>query len=271
MPASRARGATKAVLKPYNDKPRRSVKCMTDRPSEPEPTPQASLTSAVAPLEDEGTMRDYCLEVVHRLYPGIMPRNDYDISTLAGEVYAWLDDMIRIEYAGWPEGCSTVEEATTLSIKACEELLDQPAQVTGRKPRPGQRHVYVRPIPDCDYSIRLWPGVVTAREFCLDFVHTETGEPTNSPFEYELWSLSDPTTPWLSVGSMQLRSIENKFGVQTRDIRPGEEKFVLKDGLTCMLVRPGKRSLRFTVPIHRGETSAAEVEVDTLDLPKIIG
>ena len=130
--------------------------------------------------------------------------------------------------------------------------------------------MFVRPIPDSEYSIRLWPGVTTSREYCLDFVHSATGEATNSPFEYELWSLPDPDALF-SLPPMRLSSLENGFGVKTPDIRPGEEKFVLKEGLTCMLARPGKRGLRFTVPMRRRESSHSQADdFDVLDLPKIV-
>lgn len=89
------------------------------------------------------------------------------------------------------------------------------------KPYSGQRNVFVRPIPDSEYSIRLWPGVSANREFCLDFVHTATGEATNSPFAYEIWNVPDPDVP-LSLGPTRLSSLENNFGVKTPDIRPGE-------------------------------------------------
>ena len=131
--------------------------------------------------------------------------------------------------------------------------------------------MFVRPVPESDFSIRLWPGVAASREYCLDFVHTETGEATNSPFEYELWSIPHPDAPLLSLPPMRLSSLENGFGVKTGDIRPGEEKFILKEGLTCMLARPGKRGLQFTVPVRRREPPSAQGDAfDILDLPRIV-
>ena len=108
-------------------------------------------------------------------------------------------------------------------------------------------------------------------QFCLDFVHTETGEDTKSPIEYELWTVPDSVTPWLSLGAMKLSSLENYFGVKTRDIRPGEEKFVLSEGMTYMFTRPGKKGIRFTVPIRRRPPPSSEGEAfDTVELPKMI-
>lgn len=93
----------------------------------------------------------------------------------------------------------------------------------------------------------------------------------NSPFEFELWGVPDPEMPWLSIPvSGRLRSVEYVLGLKQRDIMPGTEKFVLRDGQTCVLMRPGKRPLRFTVPLRRVENTAVE-EVDVVDLPRVIG
>ncbi|KAI9060941.1 hypothetical protein FKP32DRAFT_1594940 [Trametes sanguinea] len=143
---------------------------------------------------------------------------------------------------------------------------------TGMKPRPGEvsKYVHVRPIPDSKYSIRLFPGSISAAEYCMDFIDSATGEPVNSPFEFELWGVSDPDTPWLGMPSQQLRSIERTHGIKQEDIRPGHEKFILRDGLTCVLIRPGKPGVRFTVPVRRRPETQPQPEVHILDFPKVI-
>lgn len=110
------------------------------------------------------------------------------------------------------------------------------------------------------------------QEFSLDFVDTRTHEAVNSPFEYELWAVPDQQTPWLSMGGRRLKSIENALGIKTSEIRAGEEKFILREGLTCMLVRPDKRALCFKVPRRRQPEPAATDErgYDVLDLPDFI-
>ncbi|KAH9924052.1 uncharacterized protein B0H18DRAFT_1013246 [Fomitopsis serialis] len=240
--------------------------------------PSLTASSAVASVEKEETLREGLIEMVRKLYPGIIPRHDYDLCLLAEgdykgplsseQVYAWLDEFIRADatpYAGQP--CPSLKEATALVNVGSAEFLEKPSSlVTGRKPRPGERNVFVRPIPNCAYSIRLFPGVSDHHEFCLDFVHTKTGKATNSPFECELWSMPDPITPWLSKPPMKLMSLENCFGVRTPDIRPGEEKFLLKEGVMYLLVRPGKRAVHFTVPIP--SKAPAELDADPLDLPR---
>ena len=89
----------------------------------------------------------------------------------------------------------------------------------------------------------------------MDFVRTETGKSVNTPAGYELWSIPDPDTPTHHLQSpdlsMRLRSLESCFGVTRDRLLPGEEKFILRDGLTCLLKRPGKRDVRFNVPIRR--------------------
>ncbi|KAI0364537.1 hypothetical protein BV20DRAFT_983114, partial [Pilatotrama ljubarskyi] len=140
-----------------------------------------------------------------------------------------------------------------------------------RKPRTGDKLVYTRPTPDSKCSIRLFPGAQHAAEYCMDFVKTATGQPVNSPFEFELWSVPDPDTPWLTAPMiMQLRTAESAHRIKQEDIPPGEEKFTLRDGQTCMLIRPGKVSIRFTVPVRPlSQTVLPDEEVIVLDFPKV--
>ncbi|KAH9896424.1 hypothetical protein C8Q73DRAFT_685387 [Cubamyces lactineus] len=150
-------------------------------------------------------------------------------------------------------------------VKTCLDLRQQ------KKPRLGDKHVFIRPIPDSEYSIRLYPGSISAAEFCIEFVHTATGKAVNSPFPYELWSVPSPAMSGLSVPMVgRLKSAECAFGIRQEDILPGEEKFLLCDGQTCRLKRPGKRLLRFTVPIRQRQSSRIDEDVDVLDLPEVI-
>ena len=101
-------------------------------------------------------------------------------------------------------------------------------------------------------------------------MHTETGEAINSPIDYELWTVPDPVTPWLFMGAMRVFSLENNFGLETPDIRPGEEKFVLSEGMTYMFTRPEKKGLRFTVPVRRRPAPSTAGAFDTVELPKML-
>ena len=134
-------------------------------------------------------------------------------------------------------------------------------------PKEVNKYVYIRSIPDTKYSIRLFPGSISAAEYCLDFVDSATGEPVNSPFEFELWAVENPETPWLSMPvTMQMRSIEYAHGIKQADILPGHEKFILRDGLTCVLIRPGKPKIQFTVPVRKLPDQAKAAPEDVVIL-----
>lgn len=142
-------------------------------------------------------------------------------------------------------------------------------QLKQLKPVESTEHVYVRPIPNSEHSVRLWPGDARVGEFCMDFVHSETKEAVNSPFEYELWSVPNPAAPWLPTPTLRLRSLESCFRIAKDSLRAGEEKFVLKEGQTCLLKRPGQKNVRFTVPVW-SRASAQDGNVDVLDFPPVL-
>ena len=100
----------------------------------------------------------------------------------------------------------------------------------------------------------------------MDFVHSATDKPVNSPFKFELWSVPNSMVP---CPSMRIRSLERSWGVAPAELVAGEEKFVLKDGMTCVLRRPGHRDLRFTVPI-RVAAVASFMDVDVADFPAVV-
>ncbi|KAI0326910.1 hypothetical protein GY45DRAFT_1258057 [Cubamyces sp. BRFM 1775] len=220
--------------------------------------------------------RDLCVQQVKIRYPGIEPRNDWELLYLAeqkvegsvDEVYATLEE----EY---------IQDIKFYGFEECEEMIAQSlalrVEPTGWKPLPKElnKYIHICPIPDTKYSIRLFPGSISAAEYCMDFVDSASGEPVNSPFEFELWGVPDPDTPWLSMPiTMRMRSIENVHGIKQEDILPGHEKFILRDGLTCVLIRPGKPKIQFQVPVRKlpgqPEQPQAAQEVVILDLPKVI-
>lgn len=88
------------------------------------------------------------------------------------------------------------------------------------------------------------------REYCFDFVETATGNPVNSPFEYQLWAVPNKRTPWLPCPSAQLHSLAYNFGYEQKDIPPGVEVFVLLEGTPCVLKRPGMRPVYFEAPVR---------------------
>ncbi|KAI9061221.1 hypothetical protein FKP32DRAFT_1594895 [Trametes sanguinea] len=176
------------------------------------------------------------------------------------EVLAWVDKRLQsaIDHLGSME--AVLEET--------RKVMEPVTFITGRKPRNAQDHAHLRPIPDSDYSIRLFPGNPTNSEYCMDIVDTATQQPVNSPFEFELWAVPNPNAPWLSMPGGCVRSLERCFGIAQQDILPGEEKWLLRDGQTCLLRRPGKRDVQFTVPRRKQSQPAAVYDADILDFPE---
>ncbi len=121
------------------------------------------------------------------------------------------------------------------------------------------------PIRDSEYAMRLWPASLARSEHCLDFIKTKTVKPINVPDDHSIWHMPDPSAPWLQGGGpIELVSLECSFGVQPADIPEGEEKFVLRDGMTCMLTRPGARAAILTVPLrHQPHTPYRNFDVIT--------
>ncbi|KAI0351328.1 hypothetical protein OH77DRAFT_1429877 [Trametes cingulata] len=236
--------------------------------SNPGTSPSDAPSMTHSPSSAAIPFRDICLDNIRERYPDFTPRNDWDILQLASrplrkgtqkEIYAWLDETYAREKGNNPNADDNLLR-----------VLNTRMEATGKKPRPGDKLVYIRPIPDSAYSIRLYPGAVLTAEYCMDFVETATGKAVNSPFEFELWNIPNPETPWLGMpASGKLRSIERAHGIRQEDILPGEEKFILRDGQTCMLTRPGKRAVWFTVPVRPQPAAQGMEDMDKIDFPKL--
>ena len=67
-------------------------------------------------------------------------------------------------------------------------------------------------------------------------------------------------------------SLERIYGNRDEDVAPGAEKFLLMDGQTCLLKRPGHRDLWFTIPLRAAAMQAADAgqDVDEIDFPQMI-
>ncbi|KAI0644634.1 hypothetical protein C8Q79DRAFT_912749 [Trametes meyenii] len=213
--------------------------------------------------------REVYLEVFKDAYPNLTPRDDYDIMILGSnrrvgtkeEILAWVDQRMQLDIKRSGSRDAVLESA--------KKLLDDLVAPTGRKPRPGCNTAHIRPIPGSKYSLRLWPGNPYVNEYCMDIVDTDTKQAVNSPFKFDLWVIPDPDAPWLSGPIGCLRSLERNFGIPQQDILPGEEKWVLRDGQTCLIRRPGEKDVRFTVPVRkRRKLPTTEEEVYILDFPK---
>ncbi|EIW63140.1 uncharacterized protein TRAVEDRAFT_43446 [Trametes versicolor FP-101664 SS1] len=232
-------------------------------------TSNTSNTSAVeSSLPGSQVARQVYIEFMQEVYPNITPRDDHDLLILGStrregttaEILAWVDKKM--------ENHIKIFGSRKAVLANAKELLDCIVGVTGVKPRPGRDIAHIRPIPGSKYSIRLWPGNPFVNEYCMDFVDTVTNRPVNSPFAFELWAVPDPKSPWLALPSGRLHSLERSFHVARDKILPGEEKWVLRDGQTCLLKRPGKRDVMFTVPI-RQQPQTVQYDVDILDFPKV--
>ena len=102
----------------------------------------------------------------------------------------------------------------------------------------------------------------------MDFVSTASGEPVNSPFKYELWSIPSDNAPF--VAARRIYSLEKGGGFAREAIRPGAERFLLMDGQTYQLRRPGRKNVRFQVP-ERRELQVQQTHGDeVLQFPKVL-
>ncbi|KAI0674827.1 hypothetical protein C8Q78DRAFT_1009108 [Trametes maxima] len=233
-------------------------------PSSSEPSALPAYPSSLVPA------REVYLEVFNKAYPNLTPRDDYDVLTLGStrrtgtnaEIQAWVDQRMELNITR-----SGSREAV---LESAKKILDALIAPTGLKPRPGRDTGHIRPIPNSKYSIRLWPGNPYVNEYCMDIVDTATKQPVNSPFEFDLWIIPDLDTPWLGGPAGCLRSLERNFGIPQHKILPGEEKWVLRDGQSCLIRRPGEKDIRFTVPVRKRRNPPITEEVYILDFPKVV-
>jgi len=140
------------------------------------------------------------------------------------------------------------------------------------KPLPGDNDdVYIRPIPGSDFSIRIFGKYMEhTRRYGLDFVRTSTGRPENSPFEFELIAVPKQDSELYTLSELswsRLYSAEHGMGEQ--NILPGEERWILPEGMTCLLRRRGYRNLYFEIPTRQHEiTHRVRYEADVLDFSR---
>ncbi|KAM5535849.1 hypothetical protein V8D89_010467 [Ganoderma adspersum] len=255
---------------PYNDKRAQAHGRI------PEAGEASSSRSAPSPTTSTalptGTVRDAFMEIIRDKHPWFKPRNDFDIFTVVNyqgvpdDVWTWLDGELALQLA--------LVGDLDAAMDRIRQLLDTPRTVTDITGQTQTRrpNVFVRPIPNSEYSIRLFPGSPGRHEFCMDFVRTSSGEAVNSPFKFELWTVPSASAPWLGGMAMRVYSLERIYGNRDEDIVPGVEKFLLRDGQTCLLKRPGHRDLRFIVPLRAAAMQAANAghDVDEIDFPQMI-
>ncbi|KAI9062943.1 hypothetical protein FKP32DRAFT_767844 [Trametes sanguinea] len=231
---------------------------MTPPPSSPPPIAQSpnlnSPPSSSTPPSNSVLCRQYYTELAREMHPDLPPQSSFDIFMLGSNKLAnmttpaskraWLDQ----QWLELVEICGSEQTART----RIDNLLDAMVEPTGRKPRPGDPDVTFIPIPGSNQlALRLWPGSLSAAEYCVDFFDGHVKTPINVPHEYQLWAIPDPTRPWLQPICMELHSIEKAYGIKSEDILPGEEKYVLRDGMLCQLCRGNEKVLRFYIPMRQ--------------------
>ena len=94
--------------------------------------------------------------------------------------------------------------------------------------------------------MRLFPGSLTSREYCLDYVSgTDHSKAVDAPFsECELYVAQGQGWPLT-----RMWTVEEGAGIPSDQVRPGCEKYILRDGMRCVLVRPEvKAAVEFFIP-----------------------
>ena len=124
------------------------------------------------------------------------------------------------------------------------------------KPLPEEEDCYVRPLPDCPFSVRIWgKHLENQYQYCLDFIVTATGEQINTPKGYELWTVPNKKTPFALCPAGRLYSVDRGAGAPRGDLDAiaavgDSEKYLLMEGMACRLIRPGMKNIYFEVPIR---------------------
>ncbi|KAI0759379.1 hypothetical protein BD413DRAFT_617837 [Trametes elegans] len=248
---------------PYSRRPKSYVVPLMDPSSQASSaTPHTAGSSTSPPARSRlRPMRDIFLQLVRKTYPYYTPKDDLELMSLSSGRYegppSGIEQFLKQDLARFHE------RGYEASLAKSKEGLDKLIEATGIKPSPGDPNVFVQPIPDSEFSVRLFPGCTEAKEYCLDFVRTTTGEAVNSPFpEFALFSAPGPDAPIGSGPVVSISPLECAFGMSRDQIPPGEEKFVVADGTTCVLQRPGHKDVRFTIPIRRPRNPPPKPVID---------
>ncbi|KAH9924055.1 uncharacterized protein B0H18DRAFT_1177255 [Fomitopsis serialis] len=210
----------------------------------------ASLIPAAAPELNAGSLGDYFGQLIHDQYPNLKVEDNFSKFTMLanggypggrndsqGQVDAWLSSNLQDEIQEL--GCSEEEARETIEESLHSWFSQSADVVTGMKPQqmetdPGSG-IVVKTIPDTDYFIRQWRGNPEHHEVCFDYLtQDESGQrrAINCPAVYELWLA--PNAAAASPGQL-LPSLEQsiiELQGESIQIRPGEEKWVLKEGMS---------------------------------------
>ncbi|KAJ3007210.1 hypothetical protein NUW54_g3636 [Trametes sanguinea] len=237
------------------------------------------LTPAHAPVAvglrkpEQITLREYWAELARNIRNDIpADTDDFALFTIANadsrewahktyeEVLAELIDPEWTEFVQSNCGGGDDDESEQEARHLWATFMDKLIEPTGEKPLPGDQRVEYIAIGGTGYSLHFWPGSLTWAEYCMDFVKANdlSGRAAvNVPEGYAVWVIPDADVDsggalWMFSACTELASIERTYGIEPKDIKPGEEKFVLRDGMHCQLVRDEHLLFRFQVPRRPG-------------------
>ncbi|KAI0033236.1 hypothetical protein K488DRAFT_85079 [Vararia minispora EC-137] len=186
-----------------------------------------------------------------------------------GDFYVWVERQLHIDaQLVCPEDVERGKEIVHSRSKAS---FDKPVRITGFKPIPGDNEdVHICSIPNSEFSIRLFGKYMEdKRQYGLDFIRTSTGKSENSPFQYDLFTVPDPDAqtagPIFGPRSGRLFSVESGLGLEPSEIRPGAERFILSEGMCCLLKRKGHRDVYFKVPVRIRPKASFKYDADILE------
>ncbi|OSC98213.1 hypothetical protein PYCCODRAFT_1471269 [Trametes coccinea BRFM310] len=228
------------------------------------------------------TQREFWARVARKIRSDIPDDADdftlYTIATANRDTWAqktYQDmkrDFVDVQWRSFVKTeCGEGEGAERAALEIWARFMDKVIEASGEKPLPGDSSVEYVKIPGTRYFLRFWPGSFTSAEYCMDFMqandHNEL-EAVNVPPEYAIWAIPDTqSSPWLSPTCVEITSIERAHGIQPCDIKPGEEKYLLRDGMTCQLVRGSEALFRFKVPSRVGVYGGGEASPNNPILP----
>ena len=133
-------------------------------------------------------------------------------------------------------------------------LKSKPPATAGRE----QGVFFLGVLNDSRIAVRIFPGPLEDRQYCLDFVDAATHEPLDAPFyDYELWSIppvAEQHQSW-TPDAAQLATLEDFAGIPREERVLGQQKFLLQDGLHCFLCgtehKPMREPMEFWIPIRK--------------------
>ena|ERR1700722_18414210 len=93
--------------------------------------------------------------------------------------------------------------------------------------------------------MRIWgKNLEATKMYCFDFINDQN-QPVNMPAGWKIVTVPRPCDFMLPLDVL---SMEAAFGVQSEDIRPGQEKFMVPEGIRLRISIPNKPSVMITFP-----------------------